>query len=175
MINKYQDFLSENTLSLLDEKINSIFNHKSQTPIFTSNITNWDIGLVQNSTPILRYIITNEDLELFTILKKEIENKIPYYVNGIILHICPKFSYIPWHNDGGHSAALSIYINKEWKPNWGGYFMYMNEDEILAIKPKRNLAVLQKGGLWHSVSTINSDADYRISIQCFLNKEKNLI
>jgi hypothetical protein len=175
MIHTYSEFLSENTLKLLDEKIDSIFNHKSQTPIFTSNVTNWGSGLIQNSTPILRYIITNEDLELLGLLKKEIESKIPYYVNGVIIHICPKFSYIPWHNDGNHLAALSIYLNKNWNSNWGGFFMYEDGDKIYAIKPDRNLAVFQKGGTKHSVSMINSDADYRISIQCFLNSEKKLM
>lgn len=48
-------------------------------------------------------------------------------------------------------------------------------DSIYAIKPDRNLAVFQKGGTKHSVSTINLNADYRISIQCFLNSDKKLM
>jgi Rps23 Pro-64 3,4-dihydroxylase Tpa1-like proline 4-hydroxylase len=175
MINTYSEFFSEIILSLLDDKIKSIYEHKSRTPIFTSNISNWDKDLVGSSVPILRYILNKEDTELINLIKSEIENKLPYYVNDIIIHICPPFSYIPWHDDGGHKAALSIYLNKNWNPNWGGFFMYEDGDKICAIKPDRNLAIFQKGGTKHSVSTINLNADYRISIQCFLNSDKKIM
>lgn len=171
-------FFSENALDLIDKTLENILNSKSaksSMPIFSSSISHWEDFLIRSSTPILRYFLNDEDKELTDILKKEIESQIPYYVNGIVIHICPKLSYIPWHNDRGHTAALTVYLNKDWDANWGGYFMYKDSDEVKAIKPERNVAVLQKGGIFHSVSTTNMDADYRISIQCFLQKEKKLM
>jgi hypothetical protein len=175
MIQTHPEFFSESTLLLLDDKIKLIFGHRSRTPIFTSNISNWSKELIGGGIPILRYVLNKEDSELLIFLKNEIEDKIPYFVRDVIIHICPAFSYIPWHDDGGHKAALSVYLNKNWEPDWGGFFMYEDSGKIHAIKPERNLAILQKGGLKHSVSTINSNADYRISIQCFLNSEKKLM
>jgi hypothetical protein len=175
MITKYDNFLSENLLVLIDKKIKDIFNSKSERAIFSSSISHWSEYLKSSSTPILRYVMNDSDLELLNFLKKEIEKKIPYYVDDVIIHIFPKLSYIPWHDDGSHSAALTIYINEKWEVNWGGYFMYKINDELLAIKPKRNLAVLQNGGLPHCVTTTNIDSDFRISIQCFLKQEKKLL
>lgn len=175
MITKFDNFFTEDTLNLIDEKIKSIYNTSKERPMFSSSISHWDDYLKGSSTPILRYVLSTDDLELMDILKKEIQNKIPYYVNNVIIHICPKLSYIPWHNDSGHTAALTVYINKNWDPNWGGYFMYKDNDDIKALKPERNCAILQKGGLSHCVSTTNIDADYRVSIQCFLQTEKKLM
>lgn len=176
MINKYKEFFSTDALELIDQKIESLFNTRVEKPLFSSSISHWEKNLTDESVPILRYILKNEDSELSQILKKEIEQKIPYYVNDIIIHICPRLSFIPWHDDGNHTAALSIYLNKRWNPNWGGYFMYSeNDGEIKAILPERNLAILQKGGTMHCVSGISMSAGYRISIQCFLRTEKKFI
>lgn len=175
MIVKYNDFLSEDLLILIDKKIEDIFNAKSERALFSSSISHWSEYLKSSSTPILRYSMQDNDLELINLLKKEIEKQIPYYVDDIIIHLFPKLSYIPWHNDSGHTAALTIYINKKWEPNWGGFFMYKIDDEIRAIKPNRNMAILQKDGLEHCVTTTNIDSDFRISIQCFLKHEKKLL
>jgi hypothetical protein len=175
MITKYDNFLSEDLLILIDNKIKDIFNSKSERAIFSSSISHWSEYLKSSSTPILRYVMNDSDLKLVNFLKKEIEKQIPYYLDDIIIHLFPKLSYIPWHNDGSHKSALTIYINEKWEPNWGGFFMYKIDDDIRAIKPKRNLAILQNGGLPHCVTTTNIDADFRISIQCFLKKEKTFI
>jgi Rps23 Pro-64 3,4-dihydroxylase Tpa1-like proline 4-hydroxylase len=175
MIVKYNDFLSEDLLILIDNKIKDIFNQKTERAIFSSSISHWSEYLKSSSTPILRYVMDASDTNLVSSLKKEIEKKIPYYVDDIIIHIFPKLSYIPWHNDGGHKAALTIYINELWEANWGGFFMYKIDENIFAIKPERNLAILQNSGLPHCVTTTNIDADFRISIQCFIKQEKKLL
>lgn len=176
MINKYKDFFSAETLGLIDQKVESLFNKEEEKPLFSSSISHWEKNLTDGSVPILRYVLQNEDVELSQIIRKEIEQKIPYYVNGILIHICPRLSFIPWHDDGLHTAALTVYLNKKWNPNWGGYFMYSeNDGEIKAIFPERNLGILQKGGVLHSVSGITMNAGYRISIQCFLKLERKFI
>jgi Rps23 Pro-64 3,4-dihydroxylase Tpa1-like proline 4-hydroxylase len=175
MIIKYNDFLSEDLLNLIDNKIKDIFNQKTERAMFSSSISHWSEYLKSSSTPILRYVMDESDTNLVNSLKKEIEKQIPYYVDGIVIHIFPKLSYIPWHDDVGHAAALTIYVNQKWEPNWGGLFMYKTDDIITAIQPERNLAILQKGGLTHCVSTTNIDSDFRISIQCFLKNEKKLL
>jgi hypothetical protein len=170
-----ENFFTEELLNLIDEKIKKFFSSKLDIPVFSSSILNWEHSLVKSSSPILRHILTNSDIDLLNEIKKESQNKIPYFVNDVLIHICPRLSYIPWHSDSGHAAALTVYLNKNWDPDWGGYFMYREGGEIKAVKPERNLAILQKGGIVHSLSTINMDADYRISIQCFLKSEKKIL
>jgi hypothetical protein len=74
--------------------------------------------------------------------------------------------------------AITLFLNDEWKDDWGGYFMYEDLDDnatIKCIKPKRNLGLLQGKGLNHSVSTINIGADWRISMQIFVTPKQPLI
>ena len=70
---------------------------------------------------------------------------------------------------------LTIYLNEKWEDNWGGYLMYEDGNEIKAIKPEKNLGVLQKTPLMHCVTTTNIGAEYRMSLQFFMNKNKNVI
>ena len=179
MINVYKNFLSKETIEKLDNKIENILhNSNPDVPNFTTSLTSWPDNLKKSSTPIIRYVLNENDTDLFKTLKKEIENKISYYIDGIVIHISPKLSYIPWHNDGHVNAALTIYLNKEWDINWGGYFLYKENDEIKAIVPDFNLALLQQGGadgISHCVTTTNIDADLRITLQLFLTNKKKIM
>jgi hypothetical protein len=179
MINIYSNFLSEESIKELDEKIeNILYKSDPDMPNFTTSLTSWDTQLQKSSTPIIRYVLNKNDDRLFQLLKKEIENKIPYYIGDMVIHFAPKLSYIPWHGDAHAKAALSIYLNKKWDVNWGGYFLYKIDDGIRAIKPEFNLGILQEGGtngLPHCVTTTNIDADLRISLQLFLTNKKKLL
>jgi hypothetical protein len=179
MINIYSNFLSEESIKQLDEKIeNILYKSDPDVPHFTTSLTSWSKYLQNSSTPIVRYVLNKNDDTIFQLLKKEIENKIPYYINDMVIHFSPKLSYIPWHNDGHVAAALTIYLNKNWDVNWGGYFLYKLNDEVKAIKPEFNLGILQEGGengLPHCVTTTNIDADLRISLQLFLTNKKKLL
>lgn len=179
MINVYSNFLSEESIKILDNKVEEIlYKSDPNVPNFTTSLTSWQNQLQKSSTPIIRYVLNKNDDTLFQFLKKEIENKIPYYIDSMVIHLSPKLSYIPWHNDSHVIAALTIYLNKKWDVNWGGYFLYKLNNEIKAIKPEFNLALLQEGGatgLPHCVTTTNIDADLRISLQLFLTNKKKLL
>lgn len=179
MIDIYKNFLSNESIEKLDNKIEDIlYKSNPDVPNFTTSLTSWEDNLKKSSSPIIRYVLNENDIELFQILKKEIESKISYYIDGIVIHFSPKLSYIPWHNDSHVTAALTIYLNKIWDINWGGYFLYNKNNEIKAIIPEFNLGVLQRGGVTgvsHCVTTTNMDADLRISLQLFLKQEKKLL
>jgi hypothetical protein len=179
MINIYSNFLSEDAIKKLDDKIEEILhNSNPNVPNFTTSLTSWGKNVQNSSTPIIRYVFNKNDDRLFQSLKTEIESKIPYYIDNMVIHFSPKLSYIPWHNDNHVIAALTIYLNKNWNVNWGGYFLYKLNDEIKGIKPELNLGILQEGGdkgLPHCVTTTNIDADLRISLQLFLSNKKKLL
>ena len=179
MINIYSNFLSEESVKVLDNKIEEIlYKSDPNVPNFTTSLTSWKSQFQKSSTPIIRYVLNKNDDTTFQLLKKEIESKISYYINDMIIHFSPKLSYIPWHNDSHVAAALTIYLNKKWNTNWGGYFLYKLNDEIKAIIPEFNLGILQEGGengLPHCVTTTNIDADLRISLQLFLTNKKKLL
>lgn len=176
MITKYNNFFSEEICNELDEIISKITSKKNKnTPLYSTSIDTWDSKLVSYSTPILKYFLTDENYKLINKIKKEVLNKIGYEIDYVLLHFFPKLSYITWHDDGIYEGALTVYLNKKWNSNWGGYLMYEENNEIKAIQPDYNLAVLQEGGVKHCVSTLNVDADIRISIQVFLVKKKKVM
>ena len=149
---------------------------------WTNNYVNWKgytphgFGDSVNSNSIMRYGLEN-DFELKKQIQIEIESKIPYFVKNMHINLIPNLSFIDWHRDSHCIAALTVYLNEKWNDNWGGYLIYEENDELKAIKPEKNLAIIQKTPLNHSVSMVNIGADYRISLQMFLHKEneKNII
>jgi Rps23 Pro-64 3,4-dihydroxylase Tpa1-like proline 4-hydroxylase len=176
MITKYDNFFSDDVCHELDNLINKIVSKENKrSPVYSTSLHTWDDSLVSHSTPILRYFLTEEYDKLITKIKKEILIKTKYQIDYVLIHFWPKLSYITWHNDGDYKGALTIYLNKKWDSNWGGYLMYKENDEIKAIAPNYNLGVLQENGVSHCVSTINVNADIRISLQAFLVNDKKLM
>jgi hypothetical protein len=173
MITKYNDILTEELYKELTEYVDLLMKEKPFN--FTSSTLTWDNGLKGNSTPILRYDFDKKDTEIFNKVKNEVEIKIPYFIENFCLHVWPNLSYITWHNDYHRKAALTIYLNEKWDKNWGGYLMYEINDNLNAIKPERNLGVLQENSIEHTVTTINTGADLRLSLQFFLTKTKKVL
>jgi Rps23 Pro-64 3,4-dihydroxylase Tpa1-like proline 4-hydroxylase len=164
-----KEFLQE-TLKYVDDLL------KNSNSKFTTSISSWSENIIENSLPVFTYSFSQNDQVFLLKLKEKIEQKITQYiVVDVNLYLWPKLSYIPWHNDAEYKAALTIYLNQEWGKNWGGYLMYEENDEIKAIKPEFNLGVLQEGGVKHCVTTVNINAKNRITLQCFINKQKKVI
>jgi hypothetical protein len=173
MVNIYENILSESLYNETFDYVKSLFKNKGLQ--FTTSFFHWEESLIANSPPILRYDFDTSDNIIAKKIQKEIENKFPYFIATFTLHIWPNSSYITWHNDPHCHAALTIYLNEKWDKNWGGYFMHEDIDGIKAIKPERNLGVLQENNIEHSVTTINSGADLRISLQFFLTNKKKML
>jgi Rps23 Pro-64 3,4-dihydroxylase Tpa1-like proline 4-hydroxylase len=176
MITKYKDFFNDEICQELDVLISKIMSKENRdNPIYSASISSWDKELVSHSTPILRYFLTEENDKLISKIKKEVSKKTGYEIDYVLIHFFPKLSYITWHDDGIFKGAITVYLNKNWDSDWGGYLMYEEDSDVKAIKPEYNLGILQEGGVKHCVSTINVDADIRISIQAFLVKSKKLM
>jgi hypothetical protein len=160
----YNEFLSND---LFDEvQIFAENTVKSPEPYPGRTNLCWQDEIRNQSTPvIIRDII--EGTPIYNKLKSEIDSKTGLKVKRLMLYFWTKLSYIPWHNDAHAESALTIYLNDYWDQDWGGYFMFKLNNEIKAIKPDRNLGVIQTGNVSHSVSTVNLDADLRITVQSF--------
>jgi hypothetical protein len=170
---KYEDILNNELLLKVDELVEKLMNDKNSN--FTTSTLLWQKELIGSSTPVLRYVLSHNEREVYNLLKNEIESKIPYKIESIMIYLWPNLSHITWHNDGVYTAGLTIYLNKFWDKNWGGLFLYEEIDEIKAIAPKRNLGVLQIGGVEHATTTVNYGADFRITLQMFFNNKRSTI
>ena len=100
-------------------------------------------------------------------INDKVKQHIGDYKTESVYQYWPAGSYIAWHGDGSHKAALTIYLS-EHDNNDGGYFMYDDGKGIKAIKPKPNWAVFVTGGIYHCVTTINQGSPIRRTIQVWL-------
>ena len=74
------------------------------------------------------------------------------------------------------AGGLTIYLNREWEQDFGGFFLYKETRESHEFKgfiPKRNYAFLQLGGIEHCTTPVNFNGDLRITIQAFVKEDKN--
>ena len=109
---------------------------------------------------------------LFKKISDYIEFEIGYKdVLCCYLYCWKQTSFIPWHTDAEHNAALTIYLNNFWDRDWGGYFMYYDNDDIKCIIPKENLAILQENNPLHSTTMTTPSSSDRITLQLFLNNK----
>ena len=85
-----------------------------------------------------------------------------------------RYSFIPWHDDGNHAFSVTVYLNQVWDRDWAGYFMYERNgsEDIAAILPSFNRAVLFRTPLLHSVSMPNVNAPLRCTLQVFFKEKK---
>jgi Rps23 Pro-64 3,4-dihydroxylase Tpa1-like proline 4-hydroxylase len=144
---------------------NCLFNHKI-----------WQQGIVKDSFPVLVHKIdVNSDFG--SRLKVEIEKKTGFTVlsNALMFYYWTRFSYIPWHNDNldTYKAGFTLYLNKNWHKDFGGYYMFEKDDgEIRAILPQKNMAIIQTEHTQHATSAVNYDGDIRYTVQAFLTDKE---
>jgi hypothetical protein len=176
MVTEFKNFLSEDLYKEVAEFTTNLVKDKAAN--ITVSLNKWESQLTYNSSPVLRYDLSyQKDNELFRKLKEEAEEKTSFFVRTIMIHIFPKLSNIPWHDDSHTAGALTIYVNEFWDRDWGGYLMYVDKKtkDVKAIKPEKNLGVLQEDKVLHCVTTTNINAKNRISLQFFLEKQKNIL
>lgn len=119
-------------------------------------------------------------LEEKTVLKKT-----PKQFFTHLHHSGPLESY-PWHTDV-HSEyhdpdytgdnfdgtmGITIYLNKNWDQDWGGYFLYKDSKDATSggfVQPVYNRAVFNNGKEYHAVSGTGLRCDVRLSIQIFVS------
>jgi hypothetical protein len=92
-------------------------------------------------------------------------------------------SCVNWHPDYADYDAMSIYLNKEWDSNWGGWFAWTEENKGVdaPINPKQgqfycpqyNTAIYSTEREWHCTTPLATVAPPRISIQLFFSKKPN--
>ena len=130
----------------------------------SSNVT-WDSGLKQGvvgsciSTPVSDKIQKLLEKELKSSLPKHKELMCQYY-------IWQHQSGIAWHNDQGNGRLFgaTLYLNEEWYPNHGGWFLWEDDDGgYHAILPKKKSLVINNNYQNHCVTPVV--VDFRCTIQ----------
>lgn len=143
---------------------------KAQEHIRT-NHTSWREGVVGLSGPI--YLISLEDT-----LVEEVHHAVAVtfptfnllqYKMDATYTLGGRYSFIPWHDDGVHKLAVTVYLNEVWDLDWAGCLLYKEQSsgEIKAIYPEFNKAVLIDTPVRHTTVMPNIQAPLRTSLQLF--------
>ena len=153
--------LDDGVFKTADEESLNLYEHGE----YFRNSKGWGDRLVKSSTPVLITNVSNKVINQG--IQHKVQEHLGDYKTEAVYQYWPAGSYIPWHNDGRHKAALTIYLS-EHDDDAGGYFMYDDGNGIKAIKPKPNRSVFVTGGINHCVTTVNQGSSLRRSIQVWL-------
>ena len=165
MITVKNNFLDE---TFIDDFIKNIIKESQEyKPIWKSNI-NWGDNIVKNSSLVLAYEINKENLNY--IKSKFIELNDKFKDKEIVGHfyIWTKGSYIPMHNDSNYEYGCTIYLNKYWNIDWGGLYIWKENDKLNIEKPEFNKLIINKGNTKHGTTLLNYNVpEERLTIQIF--------
>lgn len=170
MIEKYTNVFDEEFCYLLYEDCFKIISNNTQY-VWRSNYS-WNNYVFDGSYPVLCRLLDTElaNTVLHKLKDKDIISHDNYSVSNFTW---TRLSHIPWHNDSYGDAigeAITIYLNPTWEKNWGGLFLYLEDDveDIRGIFPHFNSAIKVTKGTLHSVSHISPSAKYpRYTLQLF--------
>ena len=162
--------LNEELFRKCKEELKSKFRERC----WSSSLVNWQPQLTQGITGSC--MLANVSDELSELIHEEIRPYLPEHETiRCNFHLWQPLSGIAEHNDGHRKFGATIYLNDEWHPNAGGWFVWEDEETKQsgihkALVPTRNMMVLNDNQEKHWVTSIAATPpDNRCSIQiwCF--------
>jgi hypothetical protein len=154
---------------------------QSRAAVWTHNRKFFPPDLVEGPGLILVNMIPSpfdEELQDYMIKKGILKHRCSFF-SGLLYQGEPG-SYIKWHYDGKadftplHRCGISVYLNEEWEPSWGGWFSFqdINHEFVQSYIPKFNSAVVLLEDVKHCTTPISPAAKYpRVTFQMFFDVE----
>ena len=180
------NFLKQNDLSAFDKLIQDSLDKprwKTSQDFYKHEIG----GSIPSSINPFLYEITDTHSDFIIKILKDnniIESTPDLFV--ALIQVAQPLASIEWHTDT-HSnydepgsedpynvIGITLYFNKEWNHNWGGFFCSkeLKEDTRgVFVQPVYNRLVINDGLEPHAVTPVDRSADNRITIQLFVSRE----
>ena len=160
-VNYVNNVLPENLILA----IKNYATQNSKKAIWNSNRLLWAEQIVRDSG----------NVDILNLKQSHLEDKILFYFQKFTKYNCIGLNYnrwypgsfIPFHNDQIYKLASTIYLNEEWHRDYGGLFLYEEKNELKAIVPKYNHAVINSNSLVHGTSIVSPTAPIRETLQLF--------
>lgn len=171
----FEDVLPYNYAVDLYHECNRLFT--SGEYVWKTNYS-WPSQIVNASHPVIvRELDQHNTKKVLDFLydKQIIRDKNFYVMN----YMWTKLSYIPWHDDHHVKRAMTLYLNPEWKDDWGGMYLYGNPGapygnvgKFQGFIPKFNSVVRNDNHTLHHVTPISLDVPVpRCTLQFFSDFE----
>jgi|TARA_A100001391_G_scaffold79196_1_gene51395 hypothetical protein len=160
----FKNVLKEETLTI----VNNELNNNIRKDVWGSNRRHWASFLTSNNlgTVSTRYVSDDcaakvlEDIKPLVPKAKDI---------GVMMYIWDFGSGISLHDDSQYIFGGTIYLNANWQPDYGGWFIWKDEKEKWnAELPEFNNLILNDKGELHTVTPIShSSPEVRFTLQIF--------
>ena len=142
MITVKQNFLDETFIHNFIQNI--IKESQEYKPIWKSNI-NWGENIVKGSSLVLAYEIKKEELN---------------YIKSKFIELDNKFK--------DKEIVGPIYLNKYWEIDWGGLYIWKEDNKLNIEKPEFNKLIINKGNTKHGTTLLNYNIpEERLTLQIF--------
>tara|TARA_R100000697_G_scaffold83066_1_gene94967 strand:+ start:1080 stop:1613 length:534 start_codon:yes stop_codon:yes gene_type:complete len=131
----------------------------------------WQDNLINNIVAPMRVEVKN--YKPFDKLKILVKQNAYFQLNDVkemstTIHYMKKGAGINWHDDGDWLYGATYYVNHKWHRQWGGEFMFTDNNGHGWIPPVGNSLVIIKSPIAHKVNPVLSPIMPRISIQMFM-------
>jgi hypothetical protein len=174
--------------ALSEEGIDRLLSHVEESKkkfTWNSNYNLWSPTLIVPNGVVLTYVLPEKMAdELF--LELVARGKLSYHPASRIMMF---YSWLPgsaitWHSDYTDKNSMTIYLSRDWKPDYGGYFCWRDWDHTLQRHdysappvdsrmrmPVFNHYVYMTEAEWHTTTITAANAPPRLSLQMFFEKE----
>ncbi len=160
----FKNVLRDETLNV----VNSELNNNIKKNVWGSNRRFWQGLLISNNlgTVLVKPLSENSKLKVLEDVKPLVPESENIFVN---MYIWDVGSGIALHDDGHHTWASTLYLNTDWHPDYGGWFIWRDEKEKWnALLPEYNNLVLNDNREFHTVTPIShSTPTLRFTLQIF--------
>ena len=131
----HKDMWPGHILAVLENKITNFRTGNLEVKV---QLNVWTSDLINQSAPIFLYRFPDNSAEAQA-MKVHLTRKWKIDTTtttnfSFVLQFMTKDSYIPWHDDTGFNFVSTTYLNKDWKYDWGGAFLYVDEKDELVIE-----------------------------------------
>ncbi|HEX5238872.1 MAG TPA: 2OG-Fe(II) oxygenase [Sphingomicrobium sp.] len=161
----YEDVLDERLCTFL---LNNARERLKEGTEFSRSNFHWKPAIRKSSAVVLvrDYEPHLAQLILANLAERKIVEHGDYHVMN---YAWTQLSYIPWHDDDQRSEALTIYLNDRWEADWGGLFLYRDDErQIRGFAPKFNCGLRNDNNVLHATTPVTLDApEPRFTLQLF--------
>ena len=146
------------------------FTRSGRQPTNT-NFFNYNANVVGMSNAVFCFELEEElkAIVFSQLINKKVLPSIPTKSQAY-MHLFSRNSFIPWHDDSNYIFTITVYLNKEWHIDFGGLFIYKENNELKCLFPKYNTAVSFVPPIGHTTTTTNINASFRESLQIFVKE-----
>ena len=155
---------------------------------------NQETGRISDYVILVHHILEH-DPDLYNRIEKMVNHLIAPYTDLVMdtamVYAFRRGNGFPWHNDRmlppeyynrevmrirpeNRFGTLTMYMNKDWKEDWGGQFCFVHEDETTFENPNFNTAMMISNDIEHRVTPVRPPRPtmgheyFRTSIQFWL-------